>query len=224
MYAKLFYADIDARGPMRMNRPVMLMPPAANDIRQQGERTEKTLRHLLSGKTALLQSVTPSPTLDALVAGFAHRLVEHPDQDFGTTARSAILALAGVQPAPGEAPKPVAVAADGSVAETEHSIMAKSTGAPASHAPVPDKPRTAATPDVASPISAVEAEFGASPAEADTRMSQTVAMHEAATDSTEAELAMPTMDPGQMCKLLAGVSGRLNALGRPPAPALQAAE
>ena len=28
VYAKLFYAEIDARGPMRMNRAVMLMPPA----------------------------------------------------------------------------------------------------------------------------------------------------------------------------------------------------
>ena len=55
-------------------------------------------------------------------------------------------------------------------------------------------------------------------------MSQTVAMHEAAMDSTEADLGMPTMDPERMCELLAGVSGRLNALGQPPAPALQAAE
>ena len=41
VYAKLFYAEIDANGPMRMNRAVMLMPPAADDIRQQGERKEK---------------------------------------------------------------------------------------------------------------------------------------------------------------------------------------
>jgi len=79
VYAKMFYAEIDARGPMRMNRAVMLMPPAADDIRQQGERRERTLKHLLSGKTALRQSAAPSPTLNALIAGFAHRLVEHPE-------------------------------------------------------------------------------------------------------------------------------------------------
>ena len=150
VYAKMFYAEIDANGPMRMNRAVMLMPPAADDIRQQGERRKKTLKHLLSGKTALLQAVTPSPTLDALITGFAHRLVEHPEQDFGVTAHAAILGLIDVQPSPGEAPKPVTAAADGSVAETEYSIMVKSTGAPASAAPIPDTARKAAAPKIAS--------------------------------------------------------------------------
>ena len=224
VYAKLFYAEVDANGPMRMNRAVMLMPPAADDIRQQGERREKTLKHLLSGKTALLQAVTPSPTLDALIAGFAHRLIEHPEQDFGVTARSAILGLIDVQPSPGEAPKPVTAAADGSVAETEYSIMVKSTGAPASAAPIPDTARKAAAPDTASAISDVEGDFGASPAEADARMNQTVAMREAALDGTEADLIMPTMEPAALREMLAGITVQLNALGRDRSPSVQAAE
>lgn len=207
-----------------MNRAVMLMPPAADDIRQQGERRERTIKHLLSGKTALRQSAAPSPTLDALITGFAHRLVEHPDQDFGVTAGSAILALTDVQPAPAEAPKPVAVAADGSVTETEHSIMAKSTGAPASAAPIPDAPRTAAAPEAASPVSDIEASFGASPADAEAGMRQTFAMQEAAMDASDAELDMPVMAPEAMCELLCGITGQLSALGRDRPASLQAAE
>ncbi len=224
VYAKLFYAEIDARGPMRMNRAVMLMPPAANDIRRQGERRERTMKHLLSGKTALQQADTPSPTLDALITGFAHRLIEHPDRNFGVTARAAILALADVQPTPAEAPKPVAVAANGSVAETEHSIMVKSNGAPASMAPIPEAPRTAAALEVATGISDIEGGFGASPAEAAGRMRQTIAMREEALDGTDADLDMPVMDPEAMCELLSGITVRLSALGRGRSPSLQAAE
>ncbi len=224
VYAKLFYADIDARGPMRMNRSVMLMPPVANDTRQQGDRRERTIKHLLSGKAAIQQADTPSPTLDALITGFAHRLIDHPDRDFGVTARAAILALADVQPVPAEAPKPIAVAADGSVAETEYSIMVKSTGAPASTAPIPEAPRTAAAMETATGLSDIEAGFGASPAEAAGRMRQTVAMQEEALDGTEAELDMPVMDAERMQELLSGITARLNALGQNRSPSMQAAE
>ncbi len=129
-----------------------------------------------------------------------------------------------MQPVPSEAPKQVAVAADGSVTETEHSIMVKSTGAPASESPTPDAPRTAAMPEIASGISDVEADFGASPAEAEARMRQTVAMQEAAMDASDVELEMPRMDPEPMCELLSGLTVQLNALGQGRSPSLQAAE
>ena len=102
--------------------------------------------------------------------------------------------------------------------------MVKSTGAPASAAPIPDTARKAPAPEIASAISDVEGDFGASPAEADAKMNQTVAMREAALDGTEADLIMPTMGPAALREMLAGITVQLNALGRDRSPSVQAAE
>ena len=38
IHAKLFHADIDARGPMRLNRPAVLAPPDAEALKASTNR------------------------------------------------------------------------------------------------------------------------------------------------------------------------------------------
>ena len=162
VYAKLFYAEIDARGPMRMNRPLMLRPPEVGRIKQEGERTERTRGHLLAGRAAVRLEVAASRTLDSLLAGFAHRVAERLDQDFGTTAHAAILALTDVAPSAAEAWLALGPA-DGATIETEHTLMARSVSAPAKNLPTPDAPRARLSPEASGALTEINQRMGASP-------------------------------------------------------------
>ena len=93
--------------------------------------------------------------------------------------------------------------------------MVKSTGAPASEAPIPDAPRTAAAPEAASPVSDIEASFGASPADAEAGMRQTFAMREAAMDAADGELGHAGHRAVGPARTAVRASiGQLSALGR----------
>ncbi len=224
VYAKLFHAEIDANGPLRMNRPLMLRPPEVGQLKAAGERTKTTLRHLLAGHAAKRQDLAPAPTLDSLVAGFAHRAAERPDQDFGTTARAAILALKDIVPAASETITPAAGPADGPVVETEHTPMARSVSAPADDLPTPDAPRSPPSPELSRGVVEAAELMGSSPAEAQAEANSTVALREMALDSTVAEPEMPALDPDQLRALIEGLATKIEDIRRGSAPVLQAAE
>ena len=224
VYAKLFHAEIDARGPLRMNRPLMLRPPDAGRLKQEGERTEKTLRRLLARRAAVRQVVAASATLDSLVAGFAHRAAERPDQDFGATAHAAILALNDVTPAASETVLPASGPADGPVMETEHTPMVRSVSASAEDLPTPDAPRSPLPAEAARTLAQVSELMGASPADAQADTNKTMAMREMALNGTDDEPEMPAIEPGQLRELIEGLAERLHAIGYGSAPALLAAK
>jgi intracellular multiplication protein IcmO len=49
IYAKLFHADIDAHGPMRLNRPVVLPPPDADALKASAGKVTAALRAIEGG-------------------------------------------------------------------------------------------------------------------------------------------------------------------------------
>ena len=224
VYAKLFHAEIDAAGPLRMNRPLMLRPPEVGKLKEAGDRTERTLRHLLAGRAAKRHDVPPAPTLDSLVAGFAHRAAERPEQDFGTTARAAILALGEVEPGPSEVATPAPGPADGPVTETEHTPMVQSVSAPDDGLPAPDAPRSPAPSELSRGVALAAELMGSSPADARAEANSTMALREMALDGTAAEPELPDLDLGELRGLIEGFAGKLASIGRGSAPLVHAAE
>jgi intracellular multiplication protein IcmO len=68
IYAKLFHAEIDTRGPMRLNRPIPMAPPDTERLKAQNERVEGILRAFERGLwTARTNS---SVTLTAMLEAF----------------------------------------------------------------------------------------------------------------------------------------------------------
>jgi intracellular multiplication protein IcmO len=68
IYAKLFHAEIDTRGPMRLNRPIPMVPPDTERLKAQNERVEGILRAFERGLgTARTNS---SVTLTAMLEAF----------------------------------------------------------------------------------------------------------------------------------------------------------
>jgi intracellular multiplication protein IcmO len=68
IYAKLFRAEIDTRGPMRLNRPIPMAPPDTALLKAQNERIEGVLRSFERGLgTARTGSCV---TLTAMLAAF----------------------------------------------------------------------------------------------------------------------------------------------------------
>ncbi len=223
VYANLFHAEVDAHGPLRMNRPLMLRPPEIGRIRQETERTQKTRGHLLAGRAAVRLEVAASPTLDSLLAGFVHRVAEQPDADFGTAARAAILALGGVVPSAAEAQR-VLAPADGTAIETEHTPMVRSVSAPAEDLPTPDAPRMRPPPAVSTGLTEASQLMGASPADAQADTDKTLALRERAMGDTAEAMEMPAIEPDQLRALIEALAGKLQAIGRKPGLALRAAE
>ena len=68
IYAKLFHAEIDTRGPMRLNRPVALAPPDVESLKATSELVGAVLKALEGG----LGTGRPkrSPTLAAMLGAF----------------------------------------------------------------------------------------------------------------------------------------------------------
>jgi len=224
VYAKLFHAEIDAAGPLRMNRPLMLRPPETGKLKEAGDRTEKTLRHLLAGRAANRQDVPPAPTLDSLVAGFAHRAAERPEQDFGTTARAAILALSEVAPGPSEAVTPAPGPAGDPVTETEHTPMVQGVSASDDGLPTPDAPRSPAPSELSRGVALAVELMGSSPADAQVEANSTMALREMALDSTAAEPELPDLDLAGLRGLIEGLAHKLASIGRGSPPLMRAAE
>jgi len=223
VYAKLFYAEIDANGPLRMNRPLMLRPPEVGRIKQEGERMERTRGHLLAGRAAVRLDVAASPTLDSLLAGFAHRVAERPDQDFGTTAQAAILALTDVAPSTAETRRALGPA-DGATVVTEHTLMARNVSAPAEHLPTPDAPRARPSPEASGALTEINHLMGASPADAQADTNKTLAMREIAVDGMADEPEMPAIEPDQLHGLINALAEKLHTIGQGPGLALQTAD
>jgi intracellular multiplication protein IcmO len=68
IYAKLFHAEIDTRGPMRLNRPVALAPPDVESLKAASEHVGAVLKALEAGLGT--GKAKRSATLAAMLAAF----------------------------------------------------------------------------------------------------------------------------------------------------------
>jgi len=69
IYAKLFHADIDTHGPMRLNRPVPLALPDVSALKVSSEQVDGVLKALEQGLGT--GKTKRSPTLAAMLKGFS---------------------------------------------------------------------------------------------------------------------------------------------------------
>jgi len=70
IYAKLFHAEIDTRGPMRLNRPVALAPPDVESLKAASEHVGAVLKALEGGLGT--GKTKRSATLAAMLGAFQH--------------------------------------------------------------------------------------------------------------------------------------------------------
>ena len=70
IYAKLFHAEIDTRGPMRLNRPVALAPPDVESLKATSEHVGAVLK-ALEGELGTGRPKR-SATLAAMLGAFQH--------------------------------------------------------------------------------------------------------------------------------------------------------
>ena len=222
IYATMFHAKIDANGPMRISRPVMLKPPAPRAIKNETERTARTLRHLLGGKAAVDRPVQSSPVLDGLLAGILHRMEGHPDADVGDMVRDAVVDLNDIPFSRAEIPMPAPGAGDGPLAETEYTPALRSVSAPADNRPVPDAARERQDQETVQNVAAINQSMGASPADAHSDAERALAIKEAAMDSTITDLLLPEIDPEEFQAMLEGLTVRLGKIGPSRSPAMAA--
>ena len=73
VYAKLFHAAIDVTGPIRMNRPLLLVPPSSATLRSEQDAIAQIVDCLLSGR-ASIGAEPERPVLTALLDGVAEAL------------------------------------------------------------------------------------------------------------------------------------------------------
>ena len=224
VYAKLFHAEIDANGPMRMNRPLMLRPPVPGEVRTAADRVDTIQRHILSCRARAAVQTGPSPTLDALLGGFTSRLAEVA-ADVGACADAAIRALHKVKAEDMPAPTTVSAAPPGrwsaASVETEYSPMLESTGktptragssAGGSKRPLPAAQETA--------VMAIEVTNGSSAADARTTADQLAAVQQ---EAETGHIQFTPVDMPELKRHLATLLAELEAVVR-PSPRLQAAE
>ena len=75
VYAKLFHVDLEPSGSIRLNRPVMLLPPDPGPVRDQANRVDRIREALHLGLLAQDQDPEPSsPRVTALLQAFQRRL------------------------------------------------------------------------------------------------------------------------------------------------------
>ena len=224
-YAKLFYADVDANGPLRMNRPLMLRPPPPGEVRDLADRAVSIGKHLAAGRATFKLHPEPSPTLDALIHQFMARATSPEAGSLHACAQGAILALHHVtrddvpaRPALRHAPgKP-----NPDVMETEYSQVLEGSGRPASDDPPAAVPARTVAPEPARVLTEIEGSAGASPAEARARMNEMAAIRDAAAEDVPPPLGL--ISPVELRGHLDALIAELDSVISRPSQTMQAAE
>jgi len=211
VHAKLFYAKIDPRGRLRLNRPVVLRPPATDSIERVAARTATIRRLIESGGPQAPSQVDTGPVLAAILEGFRKGRTEGKSV---ADCVSAAIAAAGEQasaptpvtpptlpaplPAPGQ-PIPDALATD-----YDPMLEAGVSMAPVGKADAaPVLPPGAADMDVLALLTLVEEHAGLSKAEARVGAMHVLAERDAAL--AEQWTNLPFMTPGAFAQLVEAV-------------------
>jgi intracellular multiplication protein IcmO len=95
IYAKLFHAELDASGPLRLNRPVALPAPDPTAIKAGSARVDGVIGAMKRGLLTGSARASTSPTLAALIAAFAANAAAGSN---AKTCLAAALAAAGKTP------------------------------------------------------------------------------------------------------------------------------
>lgn len=224
VYAKLFHADIADRGPLRMNRPLPLRPPAPGEVARGQERVSRIARHLAAGRAARALAADPSPTLDALLHQLARGLGVPQPRPLVEVIDAALLSLRDVQAdAPPQAPAAGEAARAGQQEDTPYAPMLEAVAKPAaSSEPLPEVPQEAANPGFARSVAAIEVAMGSSPAEARVGADRAAVVREVGLR----EGALPTLaqlTPAELRAQVESLTLLVEGATRAPAPAPVAA-
>ena len=227
VYAKLLHVENADRGPLRMNRPLALRPPAPGEVRQSQERVARIARHLAAGHAARALSPEASPTLDAMVLHLAEGLKTPEPPPLADLVGAAILSLGNVQvdtPAPAPATAAIADTPDQDVEDTPYTPMLEGVAKPAvSSQPVPEIPKETVAPEFTQAVAAIEMSMGSSPAEARISTDRTAAIREAG--RREGELPrLPPLLPSELRGHVEALTELVEDVRRRPAPGLLVAE
>lgn len=221
VYAKLFHADIDARGALRMNRPLMLSPPEIGKIRDERRRAEKTTRLLAQGKAADGLRASPSPTLDALFQGLGNRVRDPGNAPLDARVHQAILDLVDVLP--DVEAVPVRGTSAAVTIDTEHSAPMEHVSTPDPAAPPPSPPTHSSPPEKVRGLDEIAIASGASPAEA---RAETEALLGAAEQGAIEEHGGvdPSLTVEQFCRHVDALISFADEVAPRPLPSLAAAD
>lgn len=224
VYAKMFHADADPRGALRMNRPLMLPPPEVGAIQEERERAERAADLLLKDRASMPMAAAPSPTLEALIHQLGRRLEERSDMPLQTRVYHAIQGVLDVTPDEDLRPRPVkALAGSGTdVADTEHSAPIEHVSAPNPALPAPSAPRSPPPAAVMEGLAEVSVASGASPAEAQIEAEAVAGVIDPAPQSSAVTLA--PLAPEAFRAHLDTLIASAEAVTSRAAPNLQAAE
>jgi len=96
IYAKLFYAKVNANGLIRLNAPLMLAAPALELVYDRHSQTKALADVIAAGDLTLDQATPLSPVLQAMIDGFK----QPNDADVEGRVASAIEAVEAVEPDP----------------------------------------------------------------------------------------------------------------------------
>lgn len=194
IYARLFHADVDPRGPMRLNRPVALEPPAPGECRAAADALDAVRAAL--GAPLPRKPPEPPPDFAALVAGL--RTAEAAGMGRHEAAEAAVLAVGAAPYAP--RPVPPAGGAPPRTAFTP-ALAGQDAAAPAPQKPMAAPPVADHAAALADAIAEIERMLGADPAEAAKRARRVVAERDAALDPARLPKP-PAMDAEELRALL----------------------
>ena len=178
VYAKLFYAHLDPRGAMRLNRPIVLPLPEIGRLKEEHRRSSTAADALVKGRAAGRVETSSSPTLEALIAGLARTVPVQDNRPLADKSREALLGLLDVVPDQdsGEA---VSTTLRPSV-ETEHSAPMEHVSSAADNPPLPEKAKRGGPPGRQQALAEIAVASGASQGEAFGEAEQVAAMVEEA--------------------------------------------
>ncbi|MGI4801845.1 MAG: TraM recognition domain-containing protein, partial [Janthinobacterium lividum] len=229
IYAKLFYAKVNPRGRLRLNRPAVLRAPAVEAIERNTARAATIRKLIESGGARSPDAVATGPVLAAMMEGFRKEMALN-EKTIAECVQAAIMAAGNDNPAP---------AAPASVARAEPARAPVSAAAPAHPAPVtaydsmaesaydrpieahvdvPILPTKAADREVLALLSLIEEYAGRPRAEARVAAMQVLAERDAAMADVPHDA--PTMPDDRLAQLVEATIANLTITG----PVAQAAE
>lgn len=199
VYARMFHAAIDARGALRLNRPVPLPPPDPDGPRQIATRLA-AVRTALETLDPTGAPSDPPPVLRALLAGFRDGLdAGLPDIDAAGAALTAVGAVPE-QPEPHRLAAPAEPVPRSDFTPTLEAVAAAPISmADAEQAAIAAVTRQAA--DILRDIAAIEEACGATPAVARQEAHRALAERDAALEAATLP-DPPPMPPEQLQQVL----------------------
>jgi intracellular multiplication protein IcmO len=208
IYARVFHAKIDDRGPKRLGRTVMLRRPNPDEVRHRFERIGKIVAAMESGKVGRGPPEEVSPALATLLRGFAQTACRG-----GDAAARAARALQEIGLVPGEPPArcPPAVADGVPITDVTAMLAAASKATLTPDADTAAEPGGPINAGLLRGLAAIETAAGTAAADARRRALAILAERDA-TLSAPVAVEPPPITPETFRMHLAAVARQLEAL------------